>query len=239
MGIPFEYRPKPKRGRRLEHRLRPRLGSTELHAQLSRCRLRLFGRFARKTNPDHMRINDTRDSAYGYNDTPAITRWPWGFAHGAYQGCTFAYGTSKFELVNGVSSLCPGSPAPPSERCDTSAFCTDQQSDPFCSPRGVWGSKDGEPNGKNAYALGCEVFANIGHAGVFSNAPSPAHSLGFVPAGALLDIRYVTKDRQFAWGKWTGHRFVNDICLGVLPALVHIPDVARTADANTDWLWFL
>jgi len=169
-----------------------------------------------KPSPDHFRINDTRDSSYGYGGNPVISRWPWGFGHGAYQACAFAYGTSKFEFVANASSLCPAAPVPPGDRCASSAFCTDQ-ADPFCSPRGVWGQRDGEPNGKDGYSLGCQVFANIGHSGVFGDVPNPTHALGSVPPGALLDVRYVTRNRQYAWAKWTGHAFVNGTVWAFFP----------------------
>jgi hypothetical protein len=171
-----------------------------------------------KTHSDHMLVQTTDDQSHGYTDSPVIRRWPWGYAHGGYGGCAAAYGTSKFKYEQAaLSNACTALPALPADRCKTSRFCTATASDPLCSRRGVWGGKDGQPDGKDAVSNGCNVYANIGHSGVFGSAPQPRNLLGYVPSGAQLDVRYVTKARQYVWAKWKEHQFSNGISWAFFP----------------------
>lgn len=52
-----------------------------------------------KPGPDHMDIRDTGDATAG--NTEGIDRWPWGYAGGSFDGCAYAYGTSKFAFEHG------------------------------------------------------------------------------------------------------------------------------------------
>lgn len=156
---------------------------------------------------DHMDIRGTRDYTGGH---PTITRWPWGYAHGSFDGCAYAYGTSKFAIVRPdfSSSSCAGGPnAGPSGTWwhNETIFCTDSRTDYLCSPAGVW--SDGKPAGntgpKPVTSRGCEGYGNIGAIAAYgSGTPAPTHRLGNVPAGQRMDLRYVTRNRQWVMAKW-------------------------------------
>lgn len=174
-----------------------------------------------KSSFDHMDIRGTRDYVGGH---PTITRWPWGYAHGSFDGCAYAYGTSKFALVRREfsSSSCAGGPnAGPGDWWHSeSVFCTDNQTDPLCSPVGVW--SDGKPPGntgpKPVTSRGCQAYGNIGAAAAYgSGAAVPAHPLGFVPAGHGMDLRYVTRNRQWVMAMWRVGSFTAGIRWAFFP----------------------
>ena len=64
----------------------------------------------------------------------------------------------------------------------------------------------------------CGAFGNIGAAAAYGSGPAVAvHPLGTAPAGAQIDIRYVTRDRQWIMAKWHGNRFAAGIAWAFLP----------------------
>lgn len=173
----------------------------------------LFGRDFRfsdgsvKPAFDHMDIRGTRDYAGGH---PTITRWPWGYAHGSFDGCAYAYGTSKFAIVRAEPSepSCAGGPnAGPSGTWwhNETIFCTDNRTDPLCSSSGVWSENKppGNTGPKQITSRGCPAYGNIGRAAAYgSGAAVPTHRLGDVPTGERMDLRYVIRNRQWVMAKW-------------------------------------
>lgn len=183
-----------------------------------------------KTSFDHMDIRGTGDGSAG--NTEGITRWPWGYASGSFGGCAYAYGTSKFAIERSgyMTSSCAGGPnvvgsskpdgSPDSLRWwhSEAVFCRDNAIDPLCSPWGVWSENKGGGLKVTTSRTACAVYGNIGAAAAYgSGAPVPRHPLGTVPAGEQVDVRYVTKDRQYAMAKWNGHRFIAGIAWGFFP----------------------
>ncbi|MDQ3763493.1 MAG: hypothetical protein M3460_18250 [Actinomycetota bacterium] len=81
-----------------------------------------FADGAVKGSFDHMDIRGTTDGGYGH---PRITRWPWGYAHGGFDGCASGYGTSKFALQRSSYS---------SDRCAAG---------PRVGPNGTWWQRVG------------------------------------------------------------------------------------------------
>jgi hypothetical protein len=171
---------------------------------------------------DHMDIRGTKDYTGGH---PTITRWPWGYAHGSFGGCAYGYGTSKFAIVR--SSFSSGScAAGPSAGPDgtwwhsETVFCTAYATDRLCSPAGVW--SEGKPAGntgpKPVVSQGCYAYGNIGAGGAYgSGTPAPAHLLGYVSAGQSLNLRYVTRNRQWVMAMWNGGSFTAGIRWGFFP----------------------
>jgi hypothetical protein len=158
---------------------------------------------------DHMDIRDTKDYTGGH---PTITRWPWGLAHGGFDGCAYAYGTSKFAIQRATfsSDRCAGGPHVGSDGTwwhSETVFCTDQAADPLCSPAGVWseGKPPGNPGLKPITSHGCTGYGNVGATAAYGGGASTvrlADPLGFVPAGQAMDLRYVLKNRQWVMAKW-------------------------------------
>lgn len=177
-----------------------------------------------KHSSDHMDIRGTRDYKGGH---PTITRWPWGYAHGSFDGCAYAYGTSKFAKVRKgyASGQCAKGPRQGpnhtwwrSER----VFCTAYKKDKLCSPVGVWstGKPKGHKGTKKARSRGCMVYGNIGAAAVYGKGkPKPQHPLGYVPPTKRkdIDVRYVTKNRKYAMAKWHGHRLASGTAWAFFP----------------------
>ena len=183
-----------------------------------------------KTSFDHMDIRDTGDASAG--NTEGITRWPWGFAGGSFDGCAYAYGTRKFaiERTGFMSSSCANGPnVAGSSNSDGSpdtlrwwhseqVFCTNNAVDALCSPWGVWSENKGGGLKVTTARADCAAYGNIGAAAAYgSGAAVPTHRLGTAPAGAQIDVRYVTKDRQWVMAKWNGNRFVAGIAWAFLP----------------------
>lgn len=183
-----------------------------------------------KTSFDHMDIRDTGDSSAG--NTEGITRWPWGYAGGSFDGCAYAYGTRKFAIVRSgyMSASCANGPNVSGSSNDDGrpdalrwwhseqVFCTASNVDPLCSPWGVWSENKGGGL-KVAHArTACTAYGNIGASAAYGSAPAiPRHPLGTAPAGAQIDIRYVTKDRQWIMAKWNANRFVAGIAWAFMP----------------------
>lgn len=190
----------------------------------------VFVNGAVKSSFDHMDIRDTGDSSAG--NTEGITRWPWGFAGGSFDGCAYAYGTRKFaiERTGFMSSSCAGGPnVAGSSNSDGSpdtlrwwhserVFCTGDEVDPLCSPWGVWSENKGGGLKVTTARTDCAAYGNIGSAAAYgSGAAVPVHPLGTAPAGVQIDVRYVTKDRQWVMAKWHGNRFAGGIAWAFLP----------------------
>lgn len=172
-----------------------------------------FADGAVKGSADRMDIRGTKDGAAGH---PKIKRWPWGYAHGAFNGCAYGYGTSKFAIERSSfsSDKCAAGPhAGPkgnwwhSER----VFCTDHKTDPLCSPVGVWSKGKPAGNGGPKTVIskdtgggkGCPAYGNIGASAAYgSGAPVVRHPLGYISPGQKMALRYVTKDRQYVMAKW-------------------------------------
>jgi hypothetical protein len=173
-----------------------------------------------KTSFDHMDIRGTTDVE---TEHPTIDRWPWGYAHGSFQGCAYGYGTSKFAMVGDYSSSSCASGPSVSGDCSAdpwwhseNVFCTDNGSDPVCSPVGVWSECKtcdyGVCSTLTVYSLGCQAYGNIGAAAAYgSGSPVPTHPLGSVPSGEIMDLRYVTKDRQYVMAKWHSGELISGI----------------------------
>ncbi|MEH1098286.1 hypothetical protein V6V16_03775 [Micromonospora sp. CPCC 205561] len=183
-----------------------------------------------KTSFDHMDIRDTGDGSAGNSE--GITRWPWGHAAGSFDGCAYAYGTSKFAIertgfmtnscANGPSvvgsSKADGSPDSLRWWHSEAVFCTASGTDPLCSPYGVWSENKGGGLKVTRSTTPCPVYGNIGAAAAYgSSNATPTHLLGTVPAGAQVDVRYVTKSRQYVMAKWNGQRLAGGIAWGFFP----------------------
>ena len=162
-----------------------------------------------KTAFDHMDIRGTRDYTGGH---PTITRWPWGYGHGSFGCCAYAYGTSKFAIVRSSysSASCAGGPGAGPDGTwwhSETVFCTARATDALCSPAGVW--SEGKPTGntgpKPVVSKGCYAYGNIGAACAYgSGTPAPAHLLGYMPTGQSMGLRYVTRNRQWVMAMWNG-----------------------------------
>jgi hypothetical protein len=97
-------------------------------------------------------------------------------------------------------------------------FCTSISIDALCSPWGVWSENKGGGLKVTSARTDCAAFGNIGAAAAYgSGAAVAVHPLGIAPAGAQIDVRYVTKDRQWAMAKWHGNRFAGGIAWAFLP----------------------
>jgi hypothetical protein len=184
-----------------------------------------------KSSFDHMDIRDTGDASAG--NTEGITRWPWGYAGGSFDGCAYAYGTRKFAIHRSgfMSDSCAGGPNvvgsshpggnPPdvlrwwhSER----VFCTDTAADALCSPFGVWSENKGGGLKVTTAVAACPAYGNIGAAAAYGSGTAvPKHPLGTVPAGSQVDVRYVAKSRQWVMAKWHGNRLAGGIAWAFLP----------------------
>ncbi|MDQ3403927.1 MAG: hypothetical protein M3548_11105 [Actinomycetota bacterium] len=182
-----------------------------------------------KPSFDHMDIRDTGDSSAG---NPEISRWPWGYAGGSFDGCAYAYGTSKFAIERtGFSSpSCAGGPnVRGSSNGDGSidtlrwwhseeVFCTANSTDGLCSPYGVWSANKGGGLKVARSIAACSAYGNIGAAAAYGSGPArPTHLLGTVPANSQVDIRYVTKDRQWVMAKWNGQALTAGIHWAFMP----------------------
>ncbi|WP_367131481.1 hypothetical protein [Saccharothrix sp. HUAS TT1] len=178
---------------------------------------------------DHMDIRDTGDSSAG---NPEISRWPWGFAGGSFDGCAYAYGTHKFAIERDgfFSTRCANGPTVQgSSNGDGSidvlrwwhseqVFCTANAVDPLCSPYGVWSENKGGGLKVTTATAPCPAYGNIGAAAAYGSGPAlPVHPLGTVPAGAQVDVRYVTKDRGWAMAKWHGQALAGGVRWAFLP----------------------
>jgi hypothetical protein len=182
-----------------------------------------------RTKADQMDIRGTSGGNFGH---ATITQWPWGYAAGSFGGCAYAYGTLKFVRTSTsfMSASCATQPIRP-----TTVFCTDTAADPLCSARGVWGDAEGTPDGRSAWSKGCPAFANIGANGVFSTgAATPADYLGSVPVGQHLDLRYVTKSKEWVMAKWTGHPFVPEHATNIVWAFLPRNCVSVTQTSTTN-----
>jgi hypothetical protein len=97
-------------------------------------------------------------------------------------------------------------------------FCTSNAIDPLCSPWGVWSENKGGGLKVTSARTDCAAYGNIGAAAAYgSGAAVPVHPLGTAPAGVRIDVRYVTKDRQWVMAKWNGNRFAAGIAWAFLP----------------------
>ncbi|MFE5110038.1 hypothetical protein [Streptomyces sp. NPDC056663] len=183
-----------------------------------------------KPGPDHMDIRDTGDATAGNSE--GIDRWPWGYAGGSFDGCAYAYGTSKFAFEHGgfTSGSCAGGPnVIGSSNADgrpdqlnwwhsENVFCTDTAADALCSPWGVWSENKGGGLKVTSSITSCTVYGNIGAAAAYgSGAAVPAHPLGTVPPGQQVDVRYVAKSRQWVMAKWNGQRLAGGIAWAFFP----------------------
>lgn len=183
-----------------------------------------------KPGPDHMDIRDTGDATAG--NTEGIDRWPWGYAGGSFDGCAYAYGTSKFAFDHdGFSSTsCAGGPNVVGSSHDDGTpdqlrwwhseevFCTDTAADPLCSPYGVWSENKGGGLKVTSTTAPCTGYGNIGAAAAYgSGAAVPVQALGTVPAGQQIDIRYVAKSDQWVMAKWHGQRLAGGIAWAFFP----------------------
>lgn len=182
-----------------------------------------------KPGPDHMDIRDTGDGSAG---NPSIDRWPWGYAGGSFDGCAYAYGTSKFAIKRSgfMSDHCAGGPnvigsshadgTPDQLRWwhSESVFCQDNAADHLCSPWGVWSSNKGGGLKVTRSVGTCTVYGNIGATGAYgSGTPRPTQILGSVPPGAQVDVRYVARSDQWVMAKWHGQRFAGGIAWAFFP----------------------
>ena len=155
-----------------------------------------FADGSRATASDHMDIRDTGDASAG--NTEGITRWPWGYAAGHFDGCAYAYGTRKFAVSRAgfQTSQCAGGPSvqgsykpggPPDALRwwhHETVFCTDQAHDPLCSRYGVWSThKGGGLKVAHVTKQGdCRVWANIGSSAVYGHGGAQQTGpLGTVP----------------------------------------------------------
>jgi hypothetical protein len=181
-----------------------------------------------KPGPDHMDIRGTGDSSAG---STTISRWPWGYSGGSFDGCAYAYGTRKFKITRSgfMSTRCANGPTVRgSSNADGSpdalpwwhseaVFCTDT-ADSLCSPFGVWSENKGGGLKVTSAVADCPAYGNIGSAAAYgSGAATPTHQLGVAPRGARIDVRYVTKSRSYAMAKWNGNRFAGGTAWAFLP----------------------
>jgi hypothetical protein len=178
----------------------------------------------KKRGSERMDIRGTRDYKGGH---PDITRWPWGYAFGSFDGCAYAYGISKFAKISKrhATGRCAKGPRQGPHRnwwVSERAFCTAHRTDELCSPVGVWAT--GKPKGhhgtKKARSLGCTVYGNIGAAAPYGKGtPRPRHPLGQVDPTKRkeIDVRYVTKDRKYVMAKWHGHPLAGGIKWAFFP----------------------
>lgn len=181
-----------------------------------------------KPGPDHMDIRDTGDSSAG---SATISRWPWGYSAGSFDGCAYAYGTRKFKITRSgfMSTRCANGPTVAgSSNADGSpdtlrwwhseaVFCTDT-ADPLCSPWGVWSTNKGGGLKVTSAVAACPAYGNIGSAAAYgAGAATPTHLLGMAPAGAQIDVRYVTKSRGYVMAKWNGNRFAGGTAWAFFP----------------------
>ena len=180
-----------------------------------------------KPGPDHMDIRGTGDSPAG---SATISRWPWGFSGGSFDGCAYAYGTRKFKITRTgfSSSSCANGPTVlGSSNSDGSydtlrwwhsenVFC--KTGDPLCSPYGVWSENKGGGLRATTTVAACPAYGNIGSAAAYgAGAARPTHLLGTAPAGVRIDVRYVTRDRSYVMAKWNGQRFAGGIAWAFFP----------------------
>jgi hypothetical protein len=180
-----------------------------------------------KPGPDHMDIRDTGDSSAG---SATISRWPWGYSGGSFDGCAYAYGTRKFKITRSgfMSGSCANGPTVAgSSNADgrpdalrwwhsEAVFC--QGGDPLCSPYGVWSENKGGGLKATTTTAACPAYGNIGSAAAYGAGPAaPTHLLGTAPAGVRIDVRYVTKDRSYVMAKWNGQRFAGGIAWAFFP----------------------
>jgi hypothetical protein len=190
----------------------------------------VFANGAVKSSFDHMDIRDTGDSPAGNSE--GITRWPWGYAGGSFDGCAYAYGTRKFAIERDgfSSSSCAGGPNVSGSSNDDGSpdtlrwwhseqvFCDSNGVDPLCSPFGVWSENKGGGLKVTHARTDCPAFGNIGADAAYgSGAAIPVHPLGTAPAGAQIDVRYVAKSRQWIMAKWHGNRFAGGIAWAFMP----------------------
>lgn len=171
---------------------------------------------------DHMDIRGVR---YFNSMHPTIDYWPWGYAHGSFEGCAFAYGRRKFALERtdfSSPNCADGFNAGPRGTWwqDETVFCTAHEVDPMCSPVGVWASRKppDDPGTRTVRSGGCDAYGNLGAAGVFgTGTPRPTHYLGHVPEGDTLKLRYVVRGRQWFMAKWADDSFVGGIRWAFFP----------------------
>lgn len=190
----------------------------------------MFADGSTKPGPDHMDIRGTGDASAG--NTEGITRWPWGFSGGSFDGCAYAYGTRKLEITRPgfFSGRCANGPTvlgsseaggePDTLRWWHSerVFCTAAGADPLCSPYGVWSANKGGGLKVTATTAPCTGYGNIGSAAAYGSGPAgPRHLLGTVPAGQRIDVRYVTKNRQWVMAKWNARRLAGGIAWAFFP----------------------
>ncbi len=155
---------------------------------------------------DHMDIHGLVEFSNG-------ERYPWGYAYGNFGGCAYAYGTVKFAIEdrNNHSGECQSRPG------HTSAvFCYDHAADYLCNNRNIPGHSDTPQVGVMSppypvTSKGCTGYGNLGAAAVSGSATpgTPRNLLGTVPAGQPMDLRYVTKSRQYVMAKWHDHTLAN------------------------------
>ena len=189
-----------------------------------------FADGTRKSASDHMDIRDTGNASAG--NTEGITRWPWGFAAGRFDGCAYAYGTRKFAVSRAgfQTSRCADGPhvrgsakpgGPPdalrwwhSER----VFCRATGVDPLCSPYGVWSANKGGGLKVTSTTRACKVWANIGSSAVYGGGGAQQSGLlGTVPNDAQVDVRYVISTRHWVMAKWHDHRLAGGIAWAFFP----------------------
>lgn len=187
---------------------------------------------------------DVRGIADGATNEQGLHVWPWGYADGAFDGCAYVYGTRKLDLIrpghssehcaNGPSyrgwSTRPGTPDKLSWWHSEHVFCYTGdrgRTDSLCNKYGVWSENKGGALGQTTPRSDCRVYANIGADAVYgSTAPAqPRGLLAVVPthdpvsgAPTTIDVRYVTKDRQWVMAKWRGHPLTRgNIAWGFFP----------------------
>lgn len=200
-----------------------------------------FADGTRKPGPDHTDVRGIAEGSAG--NTDGITRWPWGYSGGSFDGCAYIYGTRKLGLKRtGFSSTrCANGPSFPGSARPGGApdalrwwhseqvFCTTVDGRPrdnLCNQYGVWSTNKGGGLKATTPRAECPVYGNIGAAAVYGadGAAIPRHRLGTVPvidpktgAPSRIDVRYVTKDRQWVMAKWNDNRFVAGIAWGFFP----------------------
>ncbi len=163
---------------------------------------------------DHMDIHGVVDYSNG-------ERYPWGYAYGNFGGCAYAYGTVKFAIEdrNNHSGECQSRPG------HTSAiFCNDHAADYLCNNRNIPGHSDTPQTGVMdplypVTSQGCTGYGNLGYGALngSSSPGTPTNVLGTVPAGGQMDLRYVTKSRQYVMAKWHGHTLANGTSWAFFP----------------------
>jgi hypothetical protein len=163
---------------------------------------------------DHMDIHGIVNFTNGES-------YPWGWAYGNFDGCAYAYGTTKFAIEDRTnhSGSCTSAPG------HTSAvFCYDHARDYLCNNRNIPGHSSTPQVGvmDPLYPVtsnGCTGYGNLGAVAFDGSGASGTarNQLGTVPPGGQLDLRYVTKDDKWIMAKWHGQTLANGTSWAFFP----------------------